>query len=273
MKTISILGCGWLGLPLAEHLIVEGYSVKGSTRSQNDISKLESRGIDPYILVLDPELRGEKSESFFDSQILIINFPPERREDIVRYHKRQALSLVHRIRHSSIEKVIFVSSTSVYPDLNREVTEDDAKSPSKLSGQALLNFESLLNQYTEFSTTILRFAGLIGYDRKPGRFLSGKKEVINGDAPVNLIHRDDCINIICKVIENDLWGKVYNACSDLHPKRRDYYISAAARLGITPPEFAESEDYSFKIINSDRLKKDLNYTFLYPDPAAIVESR
>jgi nucleoside-diphosphate-sugar epimerase len=169
--------------------------------------------------------------------------------------------------------VIFVSSTSVYPDLNREVTEDDAKSPSKSSGRALINFENLLKQCSEFSTTVLRFAGLIGYDRKPGRFLSGKKKLSNGDAPVNLIHRDDCINIICKVIENDLWGKVYNACSDLHPKRRDYYISAAERLGIAPPEFAESEDLSFKIINSDRLKKDLKYTFLFPDPASIVESK
>jgi len=273
MRNISILGCGWLGLPLAEHLVAKGYSVKGSTRSQNDASNLESRGIDPYILILDPDLRGENAESFFDSDILIVNFPPERREDIVQYHKRQALSLIDHIRHSNINKVIFVSSTSVYPDLNREVKEDDAKSPSKPSGQALLNFENLLNQYSEFSTTIIRFAGLIGYDRKPGRFLSGKKQVVNGDAPVNLIHRDDCLKIICKVIENNLWDKVYNACSDFHPKRRDYYLKAAAGLGIIPPEFVESEDVSFKIINSDRLKKDLNYTFLYPDPSAIVESR
>jgi nucleoside-diphosphate-sugar epimerase len=273
MKTISILGCGWLGLPLAEHFVALGYSVKGSTRSLSDISKLESRGIDPYILILDPELRGKKTEEFFDSHILIINFPPERREDIVQYHKLQALSLISHIKHSQIKKVIFVSSTSVYPDLNREVREDDARSPSKSSGEALLNFERLLIECSEFSTTVIRFAGLIGYNRKPGRFLSGKKQVTNGDAPVNLIHRDDCINIISQVIKNNLWGKIYNACSDIHPKRKDYYTRAAERLGITPPVFAKTEDFNFKIINSDKLKKDLNYNFLYPDPSAILESK
>lgn len=36
MPTVSILGCGWLGLPLAEQLLAEGYSVKGSTtRAEN----------------------------------------------------------------------------------------------------------------------------------------------------------------------------------------------------------------------------------------------
>ena len=31
METISILGCGWLGLPLADYLIGKGYELKGST--------------------------------------------------------------------------------------------------------------------------------------------------------------------------------------------------------------------------------------------------
>ena len=38
-KTISILGCGWLGHPLAKFLISENFIVKGSTTT---ISKLIS---------------------------------------------------------------------------------------------------------------------------------------------------------------------------------------------------------------------------------------
>ncbi len=269
MDTISILGCGWLGLPLAESLIRAGYKVKGSTRTKEDLNRLEQRGITPSLLELNPELSGDDPDSFFDSNILIINFPPERRDDIVSYHELQAVSLIERIKSSPVDRVIFVSSTSVYPDLSREVTEEDTEEPTKASGKALIRFESLLNNSAEFKTTVLRFAGLIGYDRMPGRFLAGKKDVSNGDAPVNLIHRDDCVDIIAKIIEQDIWGETFNACSDVHPTRKDYYERAARKLGLTPPEFIEQDNYSYKIINSDKMKKRLSYNFKYPDPSHI----
>lgn len=271
MDTISILGCGWLGLPLAESLHKAGYQVKGSTRTKEDLAKLKEKGITPFLIVLDPEIRGDNLDSFFDSQILIINFPPERRDDIVSYHGLQAVSLIDKIKASPIDRVIFVSSTSVYPDLNREVAEEDTPEPTKASGQALIKFESLLNNSSDFKTTVLRFAGLIGHDRMPGRFLAGKKEIINAEAPVNLIHRDDCINIIKQIIEKDVWGDTFNACSDAHPRRKDYYVSAARKLGLTPPDFIEQDNYSYKIINSDKLKERLSYTFIYPDPSLIEE--
>jgi len=269
MKTISILGCGWLGLPLAEYLIKCGYKVKGSTRTKKEIAVLESKGIEPSLLVLDPDIRGENLDNFFKSDVLIINFPPERRDDIVTYHELQVTSLIDKIKLSSIEKVIFVSSTSVYSDLNREVSEEDTQETTKLSGRALLKVEGLLNSCDEFKTTVIRFAGLIGYDRRPGRFLAGKREVENGEAPVNLIHRDDCINIIHLIIEKSIWGETFNACADLHPKRKDYYINAADKLGLEPPAFIESENCSYKIVNSDKLKKSLKYSYKYPDPSDV----
>jgi nucleoside-diphosphate-sugar epimerase len=269
METISILGCGWLGLPLAEYLIKCGYKVKGSTRTKKEITVLESKGIESYLLVLDPNIRGDNLDSFFKSDVLIINFPPERRDDIVQYHRLQAVSLMQRVKLSSIEKVVFVSSTSVYPDLNRIVSEEETQAPSKSSGKALLEVEKLLNNCDEFKTTVLRFAGLIGYDRKPGRFLAGKRELKNGEAPVNLIHRDDCINIIHQIIEKDIWVETFNACMDVHPKRKDYYIHEANKMGLAPPTFTKSEKCSYKIVSSEKLKKRLDYSYEYPDPLQI----
>lgn len=43
MTSISVLGCGWLGLPLAKHLIDSGFMVKGSIRSSSKISDLEKK--------------------------------------------------------------------------------------------------------------------------------------------------------------------------------------------------------------------------------------
>ena len=44
-KTVSILGCGWLGLPLAKLLIAKGFNVKGSTTSEHKLHTLAQYGI------------------------------------------------------------------------------------------------------------------------------------------------------------------------------------------------------------------------------------
>lgn len=272
METISILGCGWLGLPLAQSLLCEGYRVKGSTRSFDQLSLLSAGGIEPYYISLNPYIIGRNIHDFLDSDALIINFPPERRDDIEAYHEAQIKSLISELQISPVEKVLFVSSTSVYPDLNRVVLEADSVCPDKLSGKALLSVERLLQSSYHFKTTVLRFGGLIGYDRKPGRFLSGRKELTGGDAPVNLIHRDDCIGIVGRIIERGIWGETFNACADMHPGRKDYYIEQARIGGFVPPRFNDSEKSGFKIVSSEKLKSHLGYIFKYPDPSSISES-
>jgi len=268
METISILGCGWLGLPLANYLIGKGYKVKGSTRTRSELEVIKSHGIEPFYLALDPDLRGDNVDDFFNCDVIVVNFPPERRDDIALYHPAQIRSLIARMESSPVKKVLFVSSTSVYPDLGREVSEDDNAPPEKPSGIALLEAERLLRQSTRFETTIIRFGGLIGYDRMPGRFLAGRKGITGGNAPVNLIHRDDCLGIINRIIELSAWGETFNACADEHPLRKEYYTAQALKLGLDPPGFKDGGG-GFKIIRSDKLKKRLEYRFKYPDPRFI----
>ena len=270
METISILGCGWLGLPLGIYLVKKGYKVKGSTTEPDNLKLIKEKGIEPYLVVLDPEIRGPNYHEFLKCDLLIIDFPPERRDDIIEYHQRQIQSLISAIRTGSVKHVIFTSSTSVYPEVNREVFEDIEPKPIKSSGKALLKVEKLLRESNRFDTTIIRFGGLIGYDRMPGRFLAGKKDLANGDAPVNLIHRDDCIGIIFKIIKNNVWGETFNACADFHPTRKQYYTEQAKLIGLTPPVFNESKASKFKIVSNKKLKKSLNYKFKYPDPAKII---
>jgi nucleoside-diphosphate-sugar epimerase len=110
---------------------------------------------------------------------------------------------------------------------------------------------------------------LIGYDRNPAKYLSSMKEIVNPDQPMNFIHRDDCVKIISEIIRLQQWGEVFNACSPVHPLRRDYYTRAAEAAGIPLPPLASSaESASYKIVNSDKLTSALHYRFLYPDPAA-----
>ena len=48
MKSVAIVGLGWLGLPLALHLKELGWCVKGSKQSPDDAQKLHQLGIETY---------------------------------------------------------------------------------------------------------------------------------------------------------------------------------------------------------------------------------
>jgi nucleoside-diphosphate-sugar epimerase len=196
-----------------------------------------------------------------------LNFPPHRRDDIVAYHRKQYEALIKQIEHSNVKNVLMVSSTSVYPSSNKVVVETDAKNPEKGSGEALLIVEDLLQNIKNRKTTIVRFGGLIGYDRNPARFLASKTDLKDGNSPVNLIHRDDCIAIISEIIKQEKWGEIYNACCDEHPTRKEFYTLAAQKSGFAIPEFVDDESSKqFKIIDSSKLKAELAYTFKYKSP-------
>src|SRR5574343_621841 len=48
-EKIAILGCGWLGLPLAKSLLSKGYEVKGSTTSESKLVILKNAVSSPSV--------------------------------------------------------------------------------------------------------------------------------------------------------------------------------------------------------------------------------
>ena len=264
MEQISILGCGWLGLPLAEHLIQKGFAVKGSTTSPNRMGELESKEIEAFIIELSPdEISGDYGAFRQNSKTLIIDIPPKLRgENPESFVEKMKTFIQTAVLNSSIENVLFISSTSVYGDEAITVTEETIEKPETLSGKELLETEHFLQQQTAFKTTILRFGGLIGGSRNPAKSLSGKTNIANPNAPINLIHQDDCIGVITAIIEQDFWGEKINASAPFHPTRKEYYTDKAQKLGLLLPEFEENTT-SGKVIDSSKLIAELRYNFVH----------
>jgi nucleoside-diphosphate-sugar epimerase len=144
------------------------------------------------------------------------------------------------------------------------VREGDEGYPSKINGRALLKAEKILQALPGVKTTVVRLGGLIGYDRDPARFVTGKTDVV-AETPVNLIHRDDAVQIISALIEKEIWGEVFNACCQLHPTKKEFYTKAAAISGLPAPVFSQLHE-NYKIVNSDKLVTRLGYTFKYISP-------
>jgi nucleoside-diphosphate-sugar epimerase len=149
----------------------------------------------------------------------------------------------------------------VYADTNKIVTEDSIPFPETDSGRQLLTAELLLKNSASFKTTVVRFGGLIGENRHPIRFLAGKKNIENPDAPINLIHLEDCIGIIASIIEKDCWDETFNAVTPFHPSRKEYYTEKAVEMNLDLPEFNVDSISNGKTISSDKIQDVLQYKF------------
>ena len=249
-KTVSIFGCGWLGKPLAINLVNTGFLVKGSTTSKDKIEVLKSKNIEPFLFNLE-ELPSSILD-FLNSEILIVNIPSKNVEGFK--------NLISFIEKSSIQKVLFISSTSVFESANKIITET-----TTLKDCPLKDVEELFQKNTHFKTTILRFAGLLGYERKPGNWFKNGKIIPNPEGVVNMIHQDDCIEIIKQLVLQNCWNDTFNACAETHPKRRDFYTKAFFEVGRETPIFNENDKKSIKIIGNEKVKTTLNFKFKYPN--------
>lgn len=255
---ICIIGLGWLGHALGKFLSEHGHSVKGSTTSEKKLKKIESDGMEGYILDLPQQ---ELPKELLEADIAIITIPPS-----VAHYLEAIDQLVNQLGNAGIPKVIFISSTSVYPNTNGVVTESDAiHKESPHSGVDLYAVEKMFTSHGNFEATIIRFAGLYGPERNPAKFLAGKIDVSGAESRVNLIHQDDCIRIISAIIEGEVYGVTLNACAPVHPSRKEFYTRACLTSGLEPPQF-NATPQGYKIIDSSKLEKLLNYQFIHADP-------
>ncbi|MDX1530486.1 MAG: SDR family oxidoreductase [Rhodothermales bacterium] len=267
VHTVSVLGCGWLGLPLAEQLARRGLTVRGSTTTPEKKEPIREAGADPHLVRVGRDVEGDDLPGFFGVDLLVFTLPPSGSDD-VPYPDRAAA--VHRAAEAhGTGWVIMTSSTSVYPDLDRTVTETDAGAepglPLHRHGPDVLAAERALAS-NAYDLTVLRLAGLYGYGRHPARYFAGRHDIPDGDAPVNLVHRDDVIGAIEAVLEREARGEIFNVCAEAHPARRHLYPAAAQRLGLEPPTFADGSPAPFKRVSCRRLKERLDYRHRYPDP-------
>jgi len=264
IKTISLLGAGWLGAPLGVVLAEKGYTVQGSTTRPERFEEIRALGIRPFHL----EIKGSQIQAggdiddFLDCDVLIINTPPGRRQPNVGEEFPERIKTISMLAQAhEIPYALFVSSTGVYGNTNDLVSEEDEPDPNSASGQALLTAERYLGLIQRPQTTVLRMGGLIGKDRHPGRFLAGRENLSNGNAPVNMVHLNDAIGVCLDILEQGHWGNTFNVVADDHPTRRDYYPEMTRQVDLQPPTFLPTDEASFKVVSNRKVKEVLGYAF------------
>lgn len=255
MKKVGIIGCGWLGFPLAQQLVSMNYQVKGTTTSVSKFQLFEENSIQPLVFCLGEEL----SPDFFESlDVLIICFPISSKHSKETY--ADFCEQLHQKKAPST-KVIFTSSISVYQQNQGVATESEG-----LIDALSINYfvEQEFQRSFQEQLTILRLGGLFNEERHPVYHLSGRKDLENGNSPVNLVHRNDVIYMLLKVLELQKFGELFNCVFPAHPSKSAYYTQKANEFQLEPPTFKANENTIHKIVSSQKAMDVLAFEFNYP---------
>jgi nucleoside-diphosphate-sugar epimerase len=221
---------------------------------------LEKEQLQPFLVQIDNNKISGDLNAFLETDVLVICVPYGQQKNNIKAYQE----LAQAVAFSPINKVVFISSTSVYAACNSAVSESE-NTPLNPDKHGLVALENLFLQHPNFQTNVLRFSGLIGGTRNPGDFFKEGRVVQNGLAPINLIHLDDCVGILCKMLKGSHWGEVFNAAADSHPTRKEFYTAAALKLGKKPAVFMENLDFSYKTVSSKKIKTHFDYSFIHAD--------
>ena len=263
--SVAIVGCGWLGLPLAEHLVGVGYTVHGSTTSPEKLAAIRAAGAAPHLVRLplaapldggaatEPGIAGGQSlgahaappesagadAALWACEQLVLTVPPGRAPDAVRTYPAAVLSAVLRYRRAQpAGRIVFTSSTGVYGGARGGVDETTPITDASDKVRKLALAESQVAAQSQRPYTILRLGGLYGGERHPGRSLAGRQDLPNGDAPVNLVGRERVIATIAALLDEPFWRKpIINVVDPDHPPKADFYRDYARAHGLPEPTF------------------------------------
>ncbi len=74
---IAVIGCGWLGFPLAKSLFEKGAKVVGTTTTETKLIHLDSNNINGIFWSL-AENQIDKVDFLTNADVIIINIPPSK---------------------------------------------------------------------------------------------------------------------------------------------------------------------------------------------------
>lgn len=255
MKTISILGCGWLGLEVTRTFLKEGFKVNASTTNSSKIDSLKKEGFSSFLI--DTNYSNNNLQSFFKCDILLISIPSSV-DNFLNF-----LETIYTKIDLANTHVILISSSSIYPNENNSFDES-YKLNEKNCGKknVYLIEQSCKDKFSKL--TILRCAGLMGYDRFAAKYFENRI-VKDANKKVNFVHRDDVINAINEVIKFKSYD-TFNLCSKEHPNKKELYSFQAKNKQIKILNFEYTENYNNRIILGDKITNKLNFKYKFDNP-------
>ena len=249
-ESVMIFGCGYVGTALAKKLLSEGVRVGALTRNSKKALDLEQLGLSEVLVANLEEFTWHKKLS--GSYAAVVNCVSSGGGGLKGYQKSYIegqQSILKWTEKNTIQSYIYTSSTSVYPhDGGVEVDEAADTSTASATGQLLRESEQILASVSDRFDAwyVLRLAGIYGPDRHYLLdWLRLGETVIpgTGDYFLNLIHRDDIVSAICRVLGNASLENsgIYNLVDNSPTTKTEVVNWLAEKLGMQKPQFDPSQ--------------------------------
>ncbi|KZN64141.1 hypothetical protein [Pseudoalteromonas luteoviolacea] len=234
---LVVLGAGWLGNALAQDAKSAGWQVEATRRTADNQTQISA------FCLTDSGLHHTLT---LNDAYWVCAIPPRMRQADSNYLETLQHALT-TAQNMACKGFILCSSTAVYDTADGVYTEQSTLSERDSKRQQVLQgAEDLVRNA---GGKIVRLAGLVGPEREPGRFISGKHLSSSSQASVNMLHQQDAVNGLMCIVEN--WSNaqdIYNLCHPAHPTKHDYYQKHCTTHGSIPPTFS-SEVKSERIID------------------------
>lgn len=212
MKTVLIVGFGYVATVLAEILNDRGYSIYAISRGQ--YTQLGVKFIQHDIATLNVDDLPSNID-----HVIFLASPDARNEESYRQLYQIALPQFIQCLKSSdntIESFIFVSSTGIYDQTDGHWV--DESTPLLLASERSRSLAAAEQTVLEsgFNYTVVRFSGIYGPDRHYllDKLLQGDAHFVDGNVYSNRIHRDDCAGVIDHILHLDDPKPLYLATDD-----------------------------------------------------------
>jgi len=258
MHAVGLLGCGWLGVPLAHHLIESGYRVRGSRTTTQGVSMLEKEGISGFKVVLEENTSYGVAPFLEELDCLVIGISPGRNSRKQGALLQKVSQLLSWTQSSKIQRLIFLSSTSVYGPKGKTFDEESVPEPETDTAKTLFACENLIaSQY--IPSVVVRLGGLVGADRNPINSLHGKT-IGNPSGKINFVHQKDAVEGISSLIAAPKVKGVFNLVSPHHPERATYFRFQAQIHGLAVPKFTQEEAIN-RIILGSKITQHTSFSY------------
>jgi len=161
----------------------------------------------------------------------------------------------------NLKKLIYISSTAVYPMESGSYEENCILLPTKKNGLLRLESEAILSRH--FQLTSLRCGGIYGPDRNLLTRLKEKKPTRSLDGPTHRIHVEDLVRLVLFLLEKERIPPVLNVV-DMDPAPVREVLGWLVAEGLIAAQSLPSvEPAKERLISNQRLL-DLGFEFDYP---------
>ncbi|VTS06262.1 SDR family oxidoreductase [Tuwongella immobilis] len=229
-----IIGCGYLGLRVAQLWRAQGRRVFALTRKRTEL--LTQLGIIPIVGdVLQPETLKQLPHA--GTTLYAVGMDRTTgasMHDVYVDGLRHVLLALH-----GGGKLIYISSTSVYGQTDGSLVDEDSPTvPHDDSGKTVLAAEAMLHQHRA-DAVLLRFAGIYGPNRllRKAAILAGQPLIGDADKFLNLIEVRDGARAVLAAEQRAIPGRTYIVSDGQPVPRRAFYTELASLLNAPPAAF------------------------------------